>query len=188
VVKGAGRAAPKVAAKQSPKRGGKPVAPRAAANKTPRQKLDAIGIDAICTFIEDGLSLRAIAETLELADESSVRQWLAADVTRSARARASRSAAAAAYDDQALDGIQRADDPFSLAKAKEAAHHLRWRASKVNPREYGDKLDVTQTTTLREVSDSDLVSKLAKLGVTISALDTTGSVPVPDKPQGSDDL
>ena len=42
----------------------------------------------------------------------------------------------------ASDGIAQASDPFELAKAKELAHHYRWRASKIAPKLYGDKQSV----------------------------------------------
>jgi hypothetical protein len=52
-------------------------------------------------------------------------------------------AATAEYWDQvAVDGIAQAGDPFELAKAKELAHHYRWRASKIAPKLYGDKQSV----------------------------------------------
>jgi hypothetical protein len=35
-----------------------------------------------------------------------------------------------------------ASDAFELAKAKELAHHYRWRASKIAPKLYGDRLQV----------------------------------------------
>lgn len=41
----------------------------------------------------------------------------------------------------ALDEIRAASDPFALAKAREVASHLRWRASKIAPTDYGDKIE-----------------------------------------------
>jgi hypothetical protein len=51
-------------------------------------------------------------------------------------------AAAAAYDEQAEQELRSATDLFQLAKARELAQHLRWRASKINPKAYGDRLEV----------------------------------------------
>jgi hypothetical protein len=51
-------------------------------------------------------------------------------------------AAAAAYDEQAEQGLLAATNLFELAKARELAQHLRWRASKINPKAYGDRLEV----------------------------------------------
>ena len=37
--------------------------------------------------------------------------------------------------------LRNAGDPFELAKADKLGYHLRWKASKANPREYGDKVE-----------------------------------------------
>ena len=41
--------------------------------------------------------------------------------------------------------IRDSADEFELKKAKELAHHYRWKASKIAPRDYGDKLEVNNT-------------------------------------------
>jgi len=97
--------------------------------------------EAILERIEDGENLSAIAASVG-KNRSMLAKWLAAEENRSARARSSRQIAAQAWDELAQNTIETADDGFSLAKAKELAHHYRWRASKVAPKEYGDKIDV----------------------------------------------
>ena len=72
-------------------------------------------------------------------------QWIASDEEHSARAREARIHAARIWDEKALSVIEQALDPFELQRAKELAHHYRWRASKTAPKEYGDK--VTQEHT-----------------------------------------
>ena len=47
--------------------------------------------------------------------------------------------AARVWDDRAEAVLRDASDLFELAKAKELAHHYRWRASKIAPRDYGDR-------------------------------------------------
>ena len=61
------------------------------------------------------------------------------------------------WDERAGDVIQQAADPFELAKAKELAHHYRWRASKIAPRDYGDRIqaDVGGGVTLTIKSEFD---------------------------------
>ncbi len=97
--------------------------------------------DAVLARIENGESIAAIASSLG-ADRSTLSRWLNADDHRSARAREARQAAAAAYDEQAEQELRAATDLFQLAKARELAQHLRWRASKINPKAYGDRLEV----------------------------------------------
>jgi len=113
--------------------------------------------EQILQRIEDGESLASIAVG-QGKNRSMLAKWLAAEENRSARARYSRQLAAQAWDELAESTIERADDAFGLSKAKELAHHYRWRASKVAPKEYGDKLDVdmkgTMSVTLQSSDDA----------------------------------
>lgn len=109
---------------------------------TARNALDVFGIDAVCERFKAGISYSKVAAEAKVSVGAFV-AWLGEDSERSARARNARSAAAAVYDEQALQGLAEATDPFELARARESAQHLRWRASKVNPREYGDRTTLT---------------------------------------------
>ena len=104
-----------------------------------QKKLNAIGIDAICEHIGDGKSLTSIAREADVSI-GSLTAWLNADAERSARAREVRADTARLWDEKAEEEIRRATDPFELGIARELAHHYRWRAAKIAPREYGDKL------------------------------------------------
>lgn len=66
--------------------------------------------------------------------------WIAADSDRSARVREVRTAMALTWDEKAEAAISYARDEFELRKAKELGHHYRWRASKIAPRDYGDRI------------------------------------------------
>lgn len=138
-------------------------------------------LTSLCDKIKDGKTLTAIAAELG-AGRTTLLGWIEADPDRSARAREARSTAAAAYDDMALDGIEEANDPFELARAKERAHHLRWRASKVNPKEYGDKVELGGEVGIKALPDEQLWKRAEglaqKLGI---SLGTTGSVSGPEK-------
>lgn len=53
---------------------------------------------------------------------------------------------AASYADKAeevLQDITKDSNTVEMARARELAQHYRWKASKRNPRSYGDKVDVT---------------------------------------------
>ncbi|MCY1243810.1 hypothetical protein D9M72_568450 [compost metagenome] len=50
-----------------------------------------------------------------------------------------------------------------MAKARELASHFRWKASKANPREYGEKLEIDQKTTITDLTEEQLDAKLARL-------------------------
>lgn len=105
-------------------------------------KLDDIGIDWVCDQITEGKMLREIAEDIGCSI-SVISVWLARP-DHSARAREARKAAAATYAEMAEDEIRRAVDPFQLSKAKELAHHFRWKAAKMDPK-YGDKVQTEVT-------------------------------------------
>lgn len=101
--------------------------------------LDEAGVEEVSRRIIEGESMTAIATSFGIG-VGSLRYWVSLDISRSARVREARSLTGAACDDEALNRIDAAEDAFQLAKAREAAQHLRWRAKAVAPREYGDKI------------------------------------------------
>jgi type IV secretory pathway VirB10-like protein len=104
-------------------------------------KLATFGIAQVCKLLAGGEMLTAVAEKAKVT-KSSLSEWLAADAERSARAREARKLGAAFLEEQAQAAIQNAKNAFELAKARELAQHLRWKASKLNSRDFGDKLAV----------------------------------------------
>jgi hypothetical protein len=152
------------------KKGAAGQAPRAPSRRGPTSRSEAwndwiadeASIDALCERIISGDSLNSVAKSLGIG-LSTLTDWIAANPERSARAREARIASATACDDQAFDLVMAAGDPFALAKAKEAAHHLRWRAKTRDPRTYGDKIDLTGEVSVRDLPDDILLAKAAKL-------------------------
>jgi hypothetical protein len=100
--------------------------------------LESFGIESICDELLNGETFTKIARKLGIA-RSALKRWIDADEARSARAREARIDAASAWDEKAEDCIELAGDPFELQRARELAHHYRWRASKIAPADYGDK-------------------------------------------------
>jgi transposase-like protein len=105
-----------------------------------QDRINAYGLDAVCDDILNGLSLREIARNLGV-DIAQLCRWKA-QPQHSARVSDAMAATAEYWDQVAVDGIAKASDAFELAKAKELAHHYRWRASKIAPKLYGDKQTV----------------------------------------------
>jgi hypothetical protein len=104
-----------------------------------RDKLDALGIEAVCEALAGGTSMTALAKEVGVGF-ARLSAWLS-DPDRSVRARDARRQAARMWDEMALQRIDEAEDAFQLAKAKEQAHHLRWRAKMSAPLEYGDRIN-----------------------------------------------
>lgn len=105
-----------------------------------REKLDALGVDWLCDEIGDKKSLTEIAKDAGVSI-GSLLTWVEADPDRSARVREARSVMARYWDEKAEFEITAAKNTFQLKRAKELAHHYRWRASKIRPDEYGVKVD-----------------------------------------------
>ena len=108
------------------------------------ERIEAFGIEAVCERLSNGMTMTALAEEIGVT-VGKLSQWIASDEEHSARAREARIHAARIWDEKALSVIEQALDPFELQRAKELAHHYRWRASKTAPKDYGDK--VTQEHT-----------------------------------------
>ena len=130
--------------------------------EAPVSPLDALGIEAICDRLTAGESQTAIAKSAGV-HVATLCRWLAADPQRSACAREARLAWAASFADLAVQKLEEAADPFALAKARELASHYRWKASKANPREFGDKIEIDQKTTVTDLTEEQLDAKLARL-------------------------
>jgi hypothetical protein len=102
-----------------------------------QDKINAYGLDAICDDILNGLPLRTIAKNLGV-DIAQLCRWKA-QPQHSARVSDALAATAEYWEQVAADGLASATNMFELAKARELAHHYRWRASKICPKLYGDK-------------------------------------------------
>lgn len=153
---------------KAPAKKEKPPVTRKATRKpkelTPREKCDAYGVEQLCTDILGEKTLTAIAEDLGISI-GTLLTWIEANPERSARAREARARTARLWDEKATKVIEDAADPFELAKAKELSHHYRWRASKIAPRDYGDKLALGQAddlAPLHKMTDEQLDKKLAE--------------------------
>lgn len=109
---------------------------------TTAQRLDAIGIEVICSRIAEGESQKSISDSLEIP-ASALCEWIAAVPERSARAREARVVSARHWDQKAEEALLALDDDAKaggIARARELASHYRWRASKYAPSDYGEKV------------------------------------------------
>lgn len=133
-------------------------------------------IDTICDAISDGSHIGEFCVQRGFSRMTALR-WISADPERTgmyARAREERadkiSDEIVAISDEAQVQVRHdgEDTILALDSAAVARNRLRvdarkWLAAKLKPRTYGDKLDVTQTHTIREVSDDKLKERAAAL-------------------------
>ena len=137
-----------------------------------REKLDAFGIDAICDAIMDCKSMTSIAEALDVSIGSLV-AWIGSDPERSVRSREARIRTAQIWEERAESMIINATDHFELIKARDIAHHYRWRASKIAPRDFGDKVH-------QEVTGKDGAPLLTSLEVIFVTQNDKSRDPIPE--------
>jgi transcriptional regulator with XRE-family HTH domain len=129
------------------------------------ERTDALDIEEVCNLLEEGKTQRKVAERFRV-DPGELSRWLNNDPQRSARARESRRRAAALWDEMATEVLEEAKDGFGLAKAKELAHHYRWRASKIAPKVYGERTTVAgdpEAPLLQAMTDEQLAARIASL-------------------------
>lgn len=119
-------------------------------------------IGAVCAAIRDGNSLAEIARRTGVL-RSSLTEWLQAEPERLARARDARAESAWHWDEKAEKLLADAKDPTQVPRARELAMHYRWRASKIAPRTYGDRLEVNQTVTVQTMTDEQLLERIQQL-------------------------
>lgn len=100
--------------------------------------LDLYGIDWVCEQILELRSLTAIAQDADVG-LSTLLRWTSSDAERSTRVNQARRVAAEAWVEKAEQVLAEAKTNFELQKARELAHHYRWRASKISP-QYNDKV------------------------------------------------
>lgn len=127
-----------------------------------QRKLNALGIEGVCAEIVERGTMTKAAIAIGVSIGSLI-SWIEANPERSARARSVREHMASYWDEQAETVLMESVDTLGVAKARELAQHYRWRASKIAPRQYGDKLQVDASVGLHQLSDEQIDNRLAKL-------------------------
>lgn len=137
--------------------------------------------DRICELLAEGQSLRAICSADDMPSQSAVFRWLADErraTFRQQYARAREAQADALFgemldiaDDGSNDWMERRRQDGSTDEVLNSEHVQRsklridarkWMASKLNPKVYGDKLDVTSgNEPLRNLDDEALDARIA---------------------------
>lgn len=129
--------------------------PREEARKNSMALCTEYGIEQMCDDIMDAVPLTHIAMRIGVP-VSSFYRWV--DLTPGAGERLTdaRKRTAQAWEERAEEVIADAKDPFQLMKAKELAHHYRWRAACISPK-------FNPTKTQDEKTNDDPVAAMREL-------------------------
>ena len=139
---------------------------------------------AICRRIANGEGLRAICRGDDMPGRQTVLDWLDDDKKESFRIRYTRARVAQAdYLDEAMQEVADSATPEDVQVGRLRVSTMQWRASKLAPKKYGDKLDIGVSGSLQTVSDDQLDTRLAQLlGKAGIGVNPGGN----DAPDGSD--
>ncbi len=122
---------------------------------------------AICERIAEGLSLRKICVADDMPDRTTVNRWLAADPEFAAKYARAREEQGDLMDDRQLDVVQKLEsgemDPHT---AKVIVGVLQWRASKLVPKRYGDRLALDHAGEVT-LNDAQLDARIDSLGASL---------------------
>ncbi len=116
--------------------------------------------DQVCREIAEGKSLKAICEQDGVPHRDTIHQWLADDSAFSDKYVRAREDQADFYADEIIDI---ADTEPDANKARVRIDARKWKASKLQPKKYGDKVDLNVSGTLEHLTNEQLESKLAIL-------------------------
>lgn len=109
------------------------VDPYLAARGEAMAKMEAYGVERVVDDVLDHVPLRMIAEKVGVSNASLLR-WISLDDARMEQINKARKLTAQGWEELAEQVVAQAADPFQLMKAKELAHHYRWRAACISPK------------------------------------------------------
>lgn len=130
----------------SVKKGGKVKAAKESqpVEPTPTERLNKIGIEAICAYIAENNSLRSWAIKNGFAQQTVI-DWIDADKERAghyARARDERTDLVFdSLDDVSKDAVT-ADTAVKVAGLRLKSDNIKWKLARMNPKKYGDRTTI----------------------------------------------
>ncbi len=128
-------------------------------------------IDKICDALAEGQSLIKICSTEGMPSRSTVLKWMREDAEFSASIARAREEQADYYLDKQIEYVEGATiEDYQLRKFQ--ADNLKWVASKLKPKKYGDKQTVDVDVTTKGESINPAVSRLSELAAKINVPNT----------------
>lgn len=128
--------------------------------------------DRICERIAEGESLRAICADDDMPSVTSVMRWLAADTALSEQYTRAREVQGDGEFDKARE-IAFAATPETVQVARLQYDAVKWRAGKLRPKVYGDKVAIGGADDLPPVKTED--GGVAKLAAYLDAVSSRAS-------------
>ena len=125
------------------------------------ESLRALGVDAFLDRIENGEFVKQIARSMGLSSRT-IRDWIKQEGAWD-RYLESRTIAAEAYDIKAEQVLTDAKTKEDISRARELAHHYRWRSAAINPGTYGSRQTIDLNTTVDDMTDEQVDAKIAAL-------------------------
>ena len=128
-------------------------------------------VEHICAELISGKSLTAICDEPDMPSKSTVYQKMAVDdAFRTAIARA-REAQQDALIDETVDMADSAT-PENWQVVKMRIWARQWRAAKLKPKTYGDKLDLNHSGSIEQLSDEEIDRRIARALAELQAGET----------------
>lgn len=121
--------------------------------------------DEICRRLTGGESLRKICEGEDMPSQPTVFRWMADQPEFRKKYAHAREGQADAYFDRVLHEAETATDA-GLGRLKVDA--LKWAASKLAPKKYGDKVEVEHSGEVAMLSGDQLDAKIAALSARLN--------------------
>jgi hypothetical protein len=118
--------------------------------------------ERICELLEDGLSLRQIGALSDMPDRGTILRWMRADSGFADMVDRARVEQADLMDDRILEVAEKVErGELNPHAGRVVISAFQWRAEKLKPRRYGNRLDVTTTERpLEDLSDEELDARL----------------------------
>lgn len=155
-------------------------APAPKVKLTASQKLDAVGIDAICAKVAECVTLQAIADDVGVSKWSLI-QWINSDANHDAHVRAREigadkhvedilSIADEVHVDAKYDGedVRLVLDATAVARNRLRVDARKWLAAKMNAKKYGEKLAIGGATDLPPIQSAYSMSDEELLAIAAS--------------------
>jgi hypothetical protein len=123
-------------------------------------------VDSICSQVGDGMSLRKVCEHSDMPDMTTVFKWLRENEDFSHHYARAKEASADSHADRIGDLSERIlAGEYDPQAARVAIDALKWTASKLKPKKYGDRIHTEHSGAvgLSDMSQDELDRKLAEL-------------------------